>query len=507
MDETPNKNPLGRLIPEKNHFLRTNLGRFNLRKFNLAEFSLNKLNLVKRKIKKIDLTRFSFSRFGLSGKKAGVISVVLLVVLVIVGIQVYNTGYDVYINGIPVGTVRSKAEAKDAIAELTQEIGAGYETGDIVVGAALDIKKVKLSDNRLTDKDVLKKNMMKNISIKRPAVTVMIGGSPVLSIMGREQAEKLLEDIKASFIPDGKGIETDRIYIKEKVELLEQAVDINKLMIYEDAYKFLLNGTTEEKVYTVKKGDSLWLISRNNNISVEDLEKANPGISPKRLQIGQKINMIVPKPFLTVVTEEIATYSEKIPFDTDYKQSSEFYKGESIITKYGKYGKKEVTARIIKENGVEVTREILEETVVEEPVTRLVALGIKPPPPRQGTGTFSYPARGRITSGFGWRWGRRHNGIDIALNSGTPVKASDGGTVKFAGNYGGYGLLVIIDHGEGYETYYGHNSKLLVKKGDKVHKGQTVALSGSTGNTTGPHLHFEVRKFGVPVNPIQYLDQ
>jgi murein DD-endopeptidase MepM/ murein hydrolase activator NlpD len=145
------------------------------------------------------------------------------------------------------------------------------------------------------------------------------------------------------------------------------------------------------------------------------------------------------------------------------------------------------------------------ERIIKEPVTKQVAVGTKPPPPRQGTGTFSYPARGTITSKFGWRWGRRHNGIDIGLPVGTPVKAADGGTVKFSGKYGGFGNLVIIDHGDGYESYYGHNEKNLVSKGDKVHKGQTIALSGNTGNSTGPHLHFEVRRFGAPVNPLNYL--
>jgi murein DD-endopeptidase MepM/ murein hydrolase activator NlpD len=240
---------------------------------------------------------------------------------------------------------------------------------------------------------------------------------------------------------------------------------------------------------------------------VEDLERANPGVDPKRLQIGQQLNMIVPKPFLTVVTEEIASLKESIPYETEYKESSEFYKGESIATAAGKYGEKEIKARITRENGIETGREILEEKVIKQPVTRMVAIGTKPPPPRQGTGTFAYPARGKITSGFGRRGQKNHNGIDIALPTGTPVKAADGGTVTFSGRQGTYGYLVIIDHGEGYTSYYGHNSKNLVSKGDKVHKGQTIALSGNTGRSTGPHLHFEVRKFGVPVNPINYLKE
>ena len=124
-----------------------------------------------------------------------------------------------------------------------------------------------------------------------------------------------------------------------------------------------------------------------------------------------------------------------------------------------------------------------------------------------GTGTtgFSWPASGRITSAFGPRWGAFHAGIDLGVRTGTSIKASVGGTVTFSGSAGGYGLLVKISHPDGYETRYAHNSKLLVRPGDKVNAGQVIALSGNTGNSTGPHLHFEIRKAGVAKNPTTYL--
>lgn len=517
MDESPNKNLLSRFNMAKFNLVKFVKEKFGVEiikparlrkwKIDIRNFGLAKLSQAKLNLKKLKLTRFDLSTFNLSGKKTGVISFTLAIILIVMGIYVSNTGYSVYVNGVPVGVVKSKTVAKQVIAELTQEIGKDYEDADIIIDADLKAEKVKLSEKQPVTKDILKENIMKSMYVKKPAVTIMIDGKPELSLLEREQAEAVLENIKNSFISEKKGTKIDGMYIKEKIELVEEPVEIKDLMTQEDAFMYLLKGTTEEKIYTVKKGDSLWLISKNNNIPVEDLEKANPGINPKTLQIGQKISLVVPKPFISVVSEEIVMYTEKISFETEYKESSEFYKGEKITQKYGNYGKREVAAKIVKENGREVSRDILEEKVVKQPVTRLVALGTKPPPPRQGTGTFSYPARGRITSGFGWRWGRRHTGIDIALNVGTPVKAADGGTVKFSGRYGGYGLLVIIDHGGGYETYYGHNSKLLLKKGDKVYKGQTIALSGSTGNSTGPHLHFEVRKFGVPMNPTKYLNQ
>jgi murein DD-endopeptidase MepM/ murein hydrolase activator NlpD len=116
-----------------------------------------------------------------------------------------------------------------------------------------------------------------------------------------------------------------------------------------------------------------------------------------------------------------------------------------------------------------------------------------------------WPVDGPVTSGFGMRWGRMHTGIDIAVPTGTPVHASAAGTVVYAGWMSGYGFLVAIDHGGGLATAYAHNSSLLVKVGEHVTQGQVISLSGSTGHSTGPHVHFEVRINGVPVDPLLYL--
>jgi murein DD-endopeptidase MepM/ murein hydrolase activator NlpD len=118
---------------------------------------------------------------------------------------------------------------------------------------------------------------------------------------------------------------------------------------------------------------------------------------------------------------------------------------------------------------------------------------------------FIWPVSGPVTSGFGWRWGRMHEGIDIAVPTGTPVAAAASGTVIVAGWMGGYGNLVVIDHGGGVATAYGHNSGFAVGYGQPVSQGQIVAYAGSTGNSTGPHVHFEVRVNGSAVDPLGYL--
>ncbi|MEB3291341.1 MAG: peptidoglycan DD-metalloendopeptidase family protein [Leptolyngbya sp.] len=129
----------------------------------------------------------------------------------------------------------------------------------------------------------------------------------------------------------------------------------------------------------------------------------------------------------------------------------------------------------------------------------------------RGTGRFVFPANARISSGFGNRvhpilgYSRFHSGIDFAAPQGAAIYAADSGQVIFSGWYGGYGQTVIVDHGGGITTLYAHSSRLLVREGQSVQQGQSIAAVGSTGLSTGPHLHFEVRRNGSPVNPMGYL--
>ncbi|MDZ8089132.1 MAG: peptidoglycan DD-metalloendopeptidase family protein [Nostoc sp. DedQUE12b] len=131
------------------------------------------------------------------------------------------------------------------------------------------------------------------------------------------------------------------------------------------------------------------------------------------------------------------------------------------------------------------------------------------PPPSSSTLAYTWPAKGTLTSGYGWRWGRMHKGIDVANSTGTPVVASAEGTILKAGwNNGGYGNLVEIRHPDGSTTRYAHNSKILVQPGQAVNQGETIALMGSTGHSTGPHTHFEIHRSGKgAVNPIAMLPE
>ena len=166
-----------------------------------------------------------------------------------------------------------------------------------------------------------------------------------------------------------------------------------------------------------------------------------------------------------------------------------------------------MTSRIILVNGEEIEEEPLVTTVKKEAVPEIVLVGSKERPPSVGSGKYIWPLSGgyTITSTFGSRWGRMHEGLDLGCSVGSNVLAADGGVVTYSGYSGSYGYLIIIDHQNGMESRYAHNSKLLVSKGEKVFQGQHIAESGNTGRSTGPHLHFEIRVGGTAKNPYNYL--
>jgi murein DD-endopeptidase MepM/ murein hydrolase activator NlpD len=145
------------------------------------------------------------------------------------------------------------------------------------------------------------------------------------------------------------------------------------------------------------------------------------------------------------------------------------------------------------------------EALIQKKIAERLRAGFK----GQGSGTLIWPLLGRLTSRFGairrWGGGYRHTGIDIATTYGSPIVAADSGEVIFAGWWDGYGKAIVLDHGHGRSTVYGHLSRIYPAVGTTVGKGQTIGLEGSTGYSTGPHLHFEVRINGVPVNPMPYL--
>lgn len=210
---------------------------------------------------------------------------------------------------------------------------------------------------------------------------------------------------------------------------------------------------------------------------------------------------------VTVTVEKQRKVKETISFETAEKEDKELFAGKSKVEQEGKDGEKQVVYAITETGGEETANESIAEEVTSEPVEKIILNGTKEIP-SVGTGSFIWPAQGGyISSKKGPRWGRQHKGIDIAQPDGFDILAADHGVVKAAGPDGTFGNRVIVDHNNGYETIYAHLASIDVKVGEKVPQGTKLGVMGTTGRSTGIHLHFEVSKNGVTKDPLNYISQ
>lgn len=322
-----------------------------------------------------------------------------------------------------------------------------------------------------------------------------------------EEANFVLENIKSSY----NNEQLLSLQFAEDVDVAYRDVSLYQFSEYstpELTEDFIRTGTREKREYVIVQGDTISGIAEKSNLTQDEIYAANPQLKEQRyLQIDQVLNLVVPVPIINVVSSEQIEYTENVAFNVLEENNAGMYKGEKSVKRSGEQGVTAFVATVEKVNGIVQSQTIVSEEVVKEPVDKILFVGTKDPPPTIGTGVFGRPAAGyMITSRFGvWRGSSRHTGIDLAMPYGTPIYAADGGVVTFAGSKGTYGRLVIIDHGGRKSSYYAHCSSLLVSSGQKVFKGQKIALVGSTGYSTGPHLHFEIRIGGTPVNPLNYV--
>lgn len=293
------------------------------------------------------------------------------------------------------------------------------------------------------------------------------------------------------------------ITFEEDIEIIESYVPEAQILSVDEAFEFLTKENEEKQMYIVEPNDCMWTIAKNHNMSTSKLFELNENITEKTtIYPGQQIVITVPEPELSVLVEEVVEYEEEYNAPVEYIYNDSWYTTKSVVRQEAESGYHEVKANVYTRNGKEYDREILAEDVIEEPVAKVVEVGTITPP------TFIVPVNGgRVTSNYGWRaWqGKKHTGIDYGISTGTKVMASCGGTVIQAGWNGGYGYCVTIQHSNGIKTRYAHLSKVLVSVGQKVSQGQKIALSGNTGNSTGPHLHFEIIVNGSYVDPRTYL--
>ncbi|MHB9143990.1 MAG: peptidoglycan DD-metalloendopeptidase family protein [Symbiobacteriia bacterium] len=339
-----------------------------------------------------------------------------------------------------------------------------------------------------------------------PATVITVAGIPVVPVADQATAEAVISSIEAAYRQrlDPKASIRD-LSIKEQVSYQAIHTQPGAIRTAEEAQRILARGTDKLLNYTVQRGDSLWQIATTHGMTVETLSKANPEVNPAALQPGQELNLLVAEPYVHLQSVEEVTVVENIAFETVTIDDPSLYPWQSAYDVKGVFGRREVTYLTKREDGRLVDRQVKAEKLLSPPAQATFRQGTKLAP-KLGSGKFQLPVIGKLTSGFGWRGSEYHPGIDLAVPFGTPVMAADGGTVVYAGWLGGYGRCVQIDHGEGkLVTLYGHLQSFSVKVGQTVKKGEVIAYSGNSGRSTGPHVHFEIRRDGKATNPMQFF--
>lgn len=413
--------------------------------------------------------------------------------------------YSIIVDGEEVCKVRQSEILDTTINKIENDLEKTSNV-DIVLENNFEITNSFAKDNEITSEEELYNVLKSKVKYKILAYSINIDGQSVGIVETEQAAKNIVEGVKLYFTENYDQDSIIDVTTVEDVKIEQVKVDNTEIKDPKEIKNYIIKGTNEEKKYIVEAGDTYWTIAEYFNMSLDELISANPTSDPERIQIGDELNLVVPKPFISVQVKRKIVQEEKVEYETKYEYVSYMYNDEEKVKVKGDYGISVIESIVTEQNGIQIDKEKLSEEVIKSPTSKVVITGTQDPPPKKGTGYFINPLpASSISSRFGSRSGGFHTGLDMAKSAGSSIKAADGGTVIYAGWQGSYGLMVEIDHGGGFTTRYAHCSEIYVKTGEKVYQGKVVGAVGTTGVSTGPHLHFEVRKYGTAVNPSNYI--
>jgi murein DD-endopeptidase MepM/ murein hydrolase activator NlpD len=441
-------------------------------------------------------------------KTVGIAMASTMILSSTIGMAVYQEStkaYEVKVGEEVVGIVSKKASIDRVVSSIEEEKSSQYEK-EVELEEVIEVQEVKAVKSEIVEPEEIKTKLEEKVAVIADAFDIVIDGEKVVSTASEEEALKVIEELKARNMASYGTEYTVEARIAQSVATEASKAEVGEIKSVDEAIQTIETGGVEVIEHEMKPGENFWSISEQYGTTSEEIEAANPDKDPTKIRDGEIIKINSPKPYITVELVEELEAEEEILFETTYETDGEMYEDTEEIKVEGVNGKAKRQLKKVSVNGNEVSSEILSEEVVEAPINRVIVKGTKERPSGVGTGSFQTPTRGYISSRFGPRWGTIHRGLDIAAPTGTPIVASDSGKVTYAGyNSGGYGYMVKISHGNGFETLYAHCSQLYVNVGDVVSAGDTIGAVGSTGNSTGPHLHFEVIQNGTKVNPENFI--
>ena len=448
-----------------------------------------------------------------------------------------NNYYEVYLNDESLGTIRSEKELEDYI----DENGAYYKnkfdvdkvyspkglqvrklttySGDVssvseiykkiskeepltIKGYEFIIKKQTTEKNTEAEDTVTTQSIyVLDKNVFKDAVTTLIK-----TFVGADAYQAYIDDNQVKIETTGENIED--VYVSEDITVRETNISVNET-IYTDATElanYLLYGKDQTATeYTVQAGDTIENVAFNNKISPEELLLSNTALTSTTnlLYPGQKLKIVETNPQISVVEESYVVEDIESQYTTEERYDDNTVIGQDKVIQEGENGLERVSQKVRKVNGIINYVDPQGKTVLKEPVSRIIVKGNKYIPDVGSTTSWGWPTDSgwTLSSGYVWRTnpvtGKRelHGGLDISgTGYGSKIYATNNGRVKEASYHYSYGNHVIIDHNNGYLTLYAHMSRINVKVGQVVARGDVIGYVGMTGTATGPHVHYEIWK-------------
>lgn len=452
-------------------------------------------------------------------KRVGVVIAIIVLIVLVFAVVIptsveaqYIQAYQVYINGNSIGITQDMMMLDEILNTMYADYEAYY---GMSISNDYDVtyEIVKVKEQFIYPTQYYDAIFRNNLSVGVMAWVIYVNNSPAVVLETREEAEWVLGQLLMPYKLDAEVKGRTDIGFLENVEIKNTSMDYRNILDQEVALNILrYGGDIKIKKHTVVSGETLYSIAKRYDLRISDLKKANPFLLEKDkiyrndVLIIAEINNVV-----NIKYTEYVERQEALAYGTLIITDDTMYETQTRVQQTGIEGVRNITGNAIYINGSESDITILTEEKISEPTQEILVKGTKAVPNililAKG-GDMPFPlANYTITSPFGTRntgiegASTFHNGIDLAASYGTPIYASADGQVRFAGSNGGYGLMVKLTHDGGVETRYGHCSQLLVRNNQYVKRGEIIALVGSTGTSSGNHVHFEVRINGKPVNP------
>ena len=446
-----------------------------------------------------------------------------------------NSYYEVYLNDELLGTVKSKNELEDYIDKNGAYYKNKFDVDKIYSPRGLQIRKVVTYDgdvssvsniyNKISKKEsftvrgyefIIKRQITDNSedskdelstqsiyvldkSVFKDAVNILIN-----TFVGEDAYEAYIDDNQVEIESTGKNIED--VYVGEDITVKETNIPVDKVIYTDDTdlANYLLYGKNQKGIeYIVKAGDTIDNVAFNNKVNPQEIVISNTDLTSTTnlLYPGQKLLIKETNPQISIVEESYVVEDVESPYTTEERYDDSAIIGQDKVIQDGVNGMERVSQRVKRVNGSinYVTPE--GKTVLKEPVSKIIVKGTKYVPDVGSLTSWGWPTNSgwTLSSGYAYRsnpfgGGRElHTGLDISgTGYGSKIYATNNGRVIIAGYHYSYGNYVVINHNNGYMTLYAHMSRIAVKKGQVVARGQVIGYVGMTGSATGPHVHYEV---------------